>query len=284
MKKILFLSLFVFLFIQCGDKKSEEIVGYAVESPSLKEATPSEEIMPTDISGEDRTTQVPLNPVDQKIIKTGYFIFETPSVTETFNQIKKSIEVHKGYIQNDQTGKSYNRISRSITIRIPNSGFQPVVDQLNNDVKVFDEQRVELEDVTEEFYDIEARTKAKKELENRYLQLLNKAQSVKDMLEIESQLAQIREEIEAQEGRLKYLQNRVSYSTINLTFYQMIEEQNSPSNSFISRIGKGIKTGFDGIGDFIVILFYNWPLLLIGIPAFWYFRKKYKNKPKNAEK
>lgn len=249
----------------------DEAKSYAVES-AYSEAAPAMEA-PADMSDENRSTQAPVDPVDQKIIKTGYFTFETASVSDTYNQVKKSVETQKGYIQNDQSTKSYDRLTRTLTIRIPNTGFQPVIDSLSKKVEVFDEQRVELEDVTEEFYDIEARTKAKKELETRYLQLLSKAGNIKDMLEIERQLATIREEIEAQEGRLKYLQNRVSYSTINLTFYEINESKNAPSNSFFARIGKGLKGGFNGIQDFIVILFYNWPIFMFLFFGFWFYRK-----------
>lgn len=264
MKKILFLSFFTLVFVQCGS--NEELPSYAVDAAYTEEAPVADMV--------NRTSQEPIAPIDQKIIKTGNFTFETLSVVTTYNQVKKLVEDHKGYIQNDQISNSYDRITRSLTIRIPHTGFHALIDSLSKKVTVFDEQHINMEDVTEEFYDIEARTKTKKELESRYLQLLSKAGNIKDMLEIERQLATIREEIEVQEGRMKYLQNKVAYSTINLTFYEVNEVKKSPSNSFVSRIGKGFKGGFNGILDFVVILFYNWPLILVLIPTIWYIRKK----------
>jgi hypothetical protein len=285
MKKFLFLSFLTFLFIQCNDKKSEEAVDYAVEAATQKEFAVVEEAepAPADASEESGTTQAPINPVDQKIIKTGYFTFETASVTETFNQIKESVEAQKGYIQNDQTQKSYNRITRTLTLRIPTTGFQPLIDTLSKRVEVFDEQRIDLEDVTEEFYDIEARTKAKKELEARYLQLLSKAGNIKDMLEIERQLASIREEIEAQEGRLKYLQNRVSYSTLHLTFYEITDVKHAPSQSYFSRLGNAVKGGFNGVGEFLLGIVALWPLWLIGGLIFFFVRKKWKSRKQKEQ-
>ena len=79
--------------------------------------------------------------------------------------------------------------------------------------------------MTEEFVDLKARLKAKKELEDRYLQLLEQAKNVKEMLEIERELSNIREEIEAKEGRLQYLQNKVTLSTIYINFYKTTQSK-----------------------------------------------------------
>lgn len=278
MKKILLIGLILSAF-SCGqsDEKYEATVESAVMSP---------EIADTKMITQGGESERPMNDVviEQKIIKTGTFTFETTSVNQTFEQLQKWVVSQKGYVQSDQTTKNYDRISRNVTIRIPSTGFEPVVDSLKRNVKVFDIQTIEAQDVTEEFLDVEARMKAKKELENRYLQLLNKAQSVKDILEIETQLAQIREEIEAQEGRLKYLQNRVSYSTLNLNFYEITDVVKAPSQTYFSRLWNALKNGFTGIGELIIGLVTLWPLIVVGLVIAYFVRKKYKNKPKNAEK
>ena len=170
-----------------------------------------------------------------------------------------------GYIQNDNTSKEYDRINRSLLIRIPNMNFQPLVDSITKSVKSLDQRDIQLRDVTEEFVDLEARLKAKRKLEERYLQLLVKANSVKDMLEIEHQVAQIREEIEAKQGRLNYLKNKVSLSTIHLNFYEMTQMTIAPSQSYVNRLWRAIKGGFNGIGEFIIGMVYIWPFILIAI-------------------
>lgn len=278
MKKILTLFLFVLFLYSCGEKKAEEAASYAVEAAPSEEAYAAVEANYDADKTPTSTADAAITPVEQKIIKTGHFAFETASVTKTYELIKKSVAQNKGYIQSDETTKYDERLTRSLIIRIPNSGFQPVVDTLFKNVEVFDEQKVDLQDVTEEFVDVQSRLKAKKELENRYLQLLNKASSIKDMLEIEAQLSQIREEIEAQEGRLKYLQNRVSFSTINITFYEIKEGQKAPSNSYFNRLWNAVEGGFYGIGEFIIGIFTLWPLVVVGIVVYLFLRRKWKKK------
>jgi len=219
--------------------------------------------------------------LEQKLIKTSYLTFETNSVEETYQAVKNQVVVFKGYIQNDNTSKEYNRINRSLLIRIPNTNFQPLVDSITKSVKSLDRRDIQLRDVTEEFVDLEARLKAKHKLEERYLQLLAKANSVKDMLEIERQIAQIREEIEAKQGRLNYLQNKVSFSTIHLNFYEMIQGEKAPSQTYANRLWRAVKGGFNGVGEFIIGMVYIWPFILIAVLIGLFIRHRIrKNKSK----
>ena len=217
--------------------------------------------------------------VAQKIIKTSNLSFETPSVEKTYQHIASLLKIRNGFIQTDNTTKDYGRITRSLIVRIPTNQFQPVIDSIVKKVKVFDFKNTSLRDVTEEFVDLQARLKAKKALENRYLQLLSKAKTVKEMLEIEREVAKIREEIEAKEGRLNYLQNKVAFSTINLEFYEFTEVVKSESKTYFSRVGKALSGGFHSLGEFVLGLLYFWPfVLLFGVLIYFVRRwfKKYK--------
>ena len=215
---------------------------------------------------------------DLKIIKESNLRFETASIEKTHQTIVKLLEKHRGFIQRDETSKNYNSIERNLTIRIPTDGFQPVLDGISQEVKAFDRKEISQRDVTEEFIDLEARLKAKRKLETRYLELLAKAKNVKEMLEIEREIAKIREEIEAKQGRLKYLQNKVSLSTINISFYETVVFEKAQSQTYLSRVGKALKGGFTGIGEFIIGILYLWPFILLGVIFFIFIKRKVWNK------
>ena len=161
--------------------------------------------------------------IEAKVIKESVLRFETLSIEKTYNQVKNLVFSNNGIIQKDETNKNYNSIERRLTIRIPTNSFQKVIDTISNQVRVFDRKEISQRDVTEEFIDLEARLKSKRKLEARYLELLVKAKNVKEILEIEREVAKIREEIEAKQGRLNYLLNKVSLSTIQLSFYEQTE-------------------------------------------------------------
>ena len=134
------------------------------------------------------------------------------------------------------------------------------------------------QDVTEEFVDIETRLKTKKEVEKRYIEFLSRAKNIEEILKIENELRVIREEIEAKEGRLKFLNDRVAYSTINLNIYQNFDYTGASSKKpgFLNKLAEGISAGWSGILNFMVMLTYLWPVWLIGggLIFLWIKRRK----------
>lgn len=258
--KLLSYALVLLLPLMCASPKGESI-DYA-ESPAMDYET---EVVD---SNNYKAYGAPIakEDIEQKIIKTSYLKFETQDLDKTYLQIKKAIQDNKGFIQDDNSNKSYNTITRHLIIRIPTNNFQKTIDAVVKDVAYFDTKRISAKDVTEEFIDLEARLKAKLTLEKRYLELLSKAKTVKEMLEIERELSNIREEIEAKQGRLKYLQNKVSLSTIDVEFYKLTSET-PVTTSYGTKMWNAIKSGFNGISIFFLGLLHIWPFLLLLVIA-----------------
>lgn len=215
----------------------------------------------------------------QKIIKTGILEFETPDLDKTYAAIQSYVKQNKGYIQRDHSGKGYDRVYREMQIRIPSENFQQVVDGISKNVDYFDTKTISSRDVTEEFIDLSARLKAKRELEKRYLQLLDKAKNVKEILEIERELSKIREDIESKQGRLEYLQSQVSYSTLNINFYKSVKESGI-TTSYGQKVGNALKSGWYGISAFFLGILTIWPLVLGGIIAVFFVRRWLKKSKK----
>lgn len=197
-----------------------------------------------------------------KLIKESYLVFETKNIDETYADIVSIIKKYDGYIQDDSAEKNSYRNTRRLIVRIPTINFQNTIDDVSEKVEYFDSKQTTLRDVTEEFIDLEARLKAKQELEKRYLDLLKQAKNVQELLEIERELSHIREEIEAKQGRLKYLQNKVSLSSINIEFYK-INSESKVTKSYGSKMWQAIVSGFDGLSSFFLGILNIWPLILI---------------------
>lgn len=217
--------------------------------------------------------------INQKIIKESYLSFETNDLNKTYKSILSYVNRNGGFIQNDNASKSYDRQSRNLIIRVPTNNFQKTIDSITKIVDYFDVKRISSKDVTEEFIDIEARLKAKIELEKRYLELLSKAKNVKEMLEIERELSSIREEIEAKQGRLKYLNNKVSLSTLNVEFYKTSSET-GVTTSYGRKMWNAIHSGFNGLSIFFLGLLNIWPFIIIILIAVYFIRKQLKKRKK----
>lgn len=228
----------------------------------------------------DESPIIPEEPViERKIIKEGWMRIEVKDYIRDLKSIKGMVEKHKGYISNEYESSSDYSLNNSLTIRVPSTLFDSLVGDIEEVAEKVTGKNITLKDVTEEFIDIETRLRTKKEVEERYLDILKKASTVKDILLVEEQLRIIREEIEAKEGRLKYLQNQVSLSTLNLELYQDLSYQ--PGFKFFKKIGDALQGGWNGLLNIIVGLVYLWPILLIGaVVAIWLLRIRRRRKSK----
>lgn len=215
---------------------------------------------------------------EQKIIKEGNLRYETQDLQATYQQIISATKKHKAYIQSDEEGKDYNSLYRNLIVRLPSKNFDVFLAEISVGVDYFDRKEISSKDVTAEYIDIDARLKAKKVLEARYLELLKKATKVSEILEIERELSVIREEIESKEGQLKYLQNKVSLSTITINFYKTVANSQDATVSFGSKMWNAIKSGWNGISTFFIGLLHIWPFIIILVAVILYIRKRIASK------
>lgn len=217
---------------------------------------------------------------ERKIIKQGEICFETSDVKETKSYIIKIVEELGGYISKDNILNYKNRISHRLVIRVPANKFDQLLAKISESAEKLDSKNIEVLDVTEEYIDIEARIKTKKELENRYKELLKQAKTIDEILAIEKEIGELRTEIESIEGRLRYLKDRIGFSTLSVEYYQ----RTTSAFKFSSKFGRAIVTGWDWLLMFIIGLVHIWPFILIiagGIFIGVHFDRKRKKK-KNA--
>jgi hypothetical protein len=232
----------------------------------------SKEVL-VDLTASDLDEKSNNDEIEKKIIKTGRVSFETDDLTKTRDWVAGLIKNNGGNITSDREDKYGQRSGQNLTVRVPVAKFDKLITEISSGVKKLESKEVTASDVTEEFIDVEARLGAKKALENRYLELLKQAKNLNEMLQIEKQLTDIRGEIESIEGRLKYLQNQVAYSTLDIYFYQEM-----PKTIYLgSKLSNGFRNGWDNLILFFVGLVNLWPFVLIGAGLIWFFvRRKRK--------
>jgi hypothetical protein len=262
-KPIVLLLTLIFVYLLGGCSQSANDSGFHL----AKEASMASEAEMEEQGGEAEME------IERKLIKEGWVEFETEDIDATRNTILAALEKYKGYVASDQANRYNGRLSNTLTVRIPAEHFDAFLSEATQGITRFDSKNVNVRDVTEEFVDITARLKTKKELEARYLVLLAEAKNVTEMLEVEKQLGQLRADIESIEGRLKYLENKVSLATLNLTFYENIPGQ----TNFTGKFGEGFRNGWHNLIWFFVGLVNIWPFLLILLVLgylVWRWRKR----------
>ena len=106
-----------------------------------------------------------------------------------------------------------------VTLRIPSDNFTNALDSISQIGQVISTQ-ISTEDVTEQYIDLKARLRNAQREEERLLEILEKANTVEDILKVESFLKSVREEIERLQAQITYLERRVEYSTITVSIQE----------------------------------------------------------------
>jgi len=300
-KSIIFLLFFfsIFLFNSCGsksEKTAETLTLYdnvstvpktesTEESPTLSDeqagAKNSEYDQQKDKGITQNTPTIATEKIPQKIIKTADLSFKVEKYNAARIKILGIIKKHNGNLSSEnQTGDEY-RTTNVMVIRVGSGDFDALVDDLLKEAIFVDYKKINAEDVTEEFVDITARLKSKKDAMIQYETILKKANTINDILEVQQYIRTLQEEIESLEGRLKYLSNKVELSTINATFYEQGNIIPVQSESFGYKIKEALSWGWHGLGTFFLVLIYLWPLWMGCLITFFivrHFVKKARKK------
>lgn len=205
--------------------------------------------------------------IARQIIKTANYRIQVKDVNASSRNATNLATKHGGYVSDSELTNSSYETTNTLTIRVPATRFDSLLDDLGSEAIFTQYKRINSQDVTEEYVDITTRLKTKIAVRDRYVDILRtKAKTVKDVLDAEEQIRIIQEEIEAKEGRLRYLKDQVGMSTIRLELYQEIEFRPEPSafrESFWVKLVSGLKNGWELMQGLVIGLVSIWPLLLL---------------------
>lgn len=290
-----------------------EEAGYGIYEPSLEyygvdaaasetEATEAEYdddeglVQNTELSEEAAQTS------SRKLIRTVDLYTETEQYDDLLVNLEKQIEALGGYVEyryqyngnpNDYYGST--RRSSNLTVRIPADRLDEFISHVGEASNIINkEERVE--DVTLQYVDLESHRNALKTEQERLLTLLEQAETVEDLIAIESRLSQVRYELESMESQLRTLMNQVSYSTVNLSIQEVQRLTPAEEVTIWGRIRQGLTNTFyrmgngfqDGFVGFIINLPYIILWLIIIVILFFVSRLLWrfceKRYAKRAEK
>lgn len=208
---------------------------------------------------------------NKKIIKNYHFNYDTEKFDEAYAFLKDKIVAYGGYVaSSDVYGTSYR--SLSLVARIPAERSDEFVSQLGT-LGTVTSQSESAEDITLKYADTESRIKSLKTEQERLYALLEKAENLDSIITLENRLTEVRYELESYESQKKVYDDKVAYSTVNISLNEVKYEVEQEDDTIISRITVGLKTTFRDISqdaaDFVVWLIVDLPYLIIwGIVIF----------------
>ncbi len=190
----------------------------------------------------------------QKLIKTVRLEMETKEFDTLLEEIRGKVEDMGGYIESsDISGSSYYSAYATryayLTLRIPSDkldGFVTVVSGLGNVIN----KSESVEDITLQYVDTESHKSALAAEQERLMELLEQAESMEDIIAIESRLSQVRYELQYYESTLRTYDNKVNYSTVTVNLNEVERETRAPEKkSFVEEIQYRLSNNLYSIGQ-----------------------------------
>ena len=210
-------------------------------------------------------------PQDRKLIRTISMSAETEELETLLTALEEKITELGGYVENREvyngsTYASHRYRHADLTIRIPAEKVDGFVEHVSGVSNVVSSNE-NIEDVTLTYVDTESRVKALETERDRLLELMEQAQNMSELLEIEGRLTDVRYQLESVASQLKTLENQVSYATVHLNISEVQEYTPVAEKTTWQRIAEGFVDSLEGIWEGAVELFVwvlaNSPYLVI---------------------
>jgi len=199
----------------------------------------------------------------KKIIKDGSISITTKNIVDSKKNLDVILKKLKAYYESEENYDDAHFFYYHLKIRVPSENFESFISAIENGKDEITNKSINVRDVTEEYVDIETRLINKKAYLKRYQELLSKANTIKEILEVEEKIRALEEEIESKVGRLKYLSDQVGFSTLTLHLKkEKVGIAAKPEDGFFQKAGNALSNGLQSSISFILWLISIWPFLI----------------------
>lgn len=302
---ILFVTIAMLMFA-CQSKKESNTIDKSncdIITPELNMSESSENCMPAPSVKETTKFSPPVIKEDaieentssqnvkksgskhKKIIKDGSIDIKVKTIEDAKKRMDTMLKVYNAYYENENFLNIDTRISYNLKIRVPSKQFEAFLKSSENGLGEITHKNIRARDVTEDYMDVEIRLNSKRLVRSRYNQLLEKAFKIDDILAIEENIRVLQEEIESQEGHLKFIDDQVNYSTLEINLFsdKAIPKPPLSEDTFFQRLAKSISIGWSSFVNFTLWVFAQWPMVII-IFTIMFIVKIYIKRRKENEK
>ena len=200
------------------------------------------------------TASIPL-PENRKWVITMSLTAETENLTDAMGLLAEKIQASGGYVESQSISGTAVNSGRSpsayITVRVPAAQLDSFVEDVSGMTNVVSSSRY-VEDITLSYTDTEGRVKALKTEEARLLELMEQAQTMSDLLEIEERLTEVRYQLENYTSTLRLYDNQVDYATLDLTLREVAKFTPPEKQGFWEKVTSGLADSIVDLGQGLV--------------------------------
>ncbi|MBU5672043.1 DUF4349 domain-containing protein [Paenibacillus brevis] len=269
-------------------ESSADSGGFKTESSSMNRATSSSAEEPSSpatdmaVTAAQEPQSLPSasgiqagNAADQlnkKLIYRANVVMKVEEFSKAQAQIKDLVSLSGGYIVEFSESQSTYEQGGNFVLKVPAAGFSSFLEQLEQLKPESFQQSIQGQDVSEEYVDLESRLKVKEAVEARYLKFVGESKNTSDLVQFTNELERIQTEIEQIKGRMRYIDNNVSFSTIEIRVYQTddssLSKLSQDQKPLLKRAGNALQGSLEAISVILQWLFIfisgALPLIVIG--------------------
>jgi hypothetical protein len=157
--------------------------------------------------------------LSRKIVRQAELELEVSAPSTTQTVIEQLAEQHGGYVVSaarDTDHESAVDVHVLIVVRVPEAELTRTIADVKRLGRGTGSERITSDDVTDEYVDLVARISSERQLEAQYLEILKRAVTVKDAMDVQKELADVRTEIERLQGRQQLLDKESTFSTLTV--------------------------------------------------------------------
>ena len=191
--------------MESGEGRAVEGLAPMVAGEANDQAVSSPGLAPSDQS------------LDRKIIQNTSMDLQVEDVSGSYQKVATIALDAGGFVLDSSVSANEERPTANVTIRVPASQYEPVLNALRGlAIKVVNETS-KAEDQTEAYTDLQARLRSAQAVEARYLDLLNRAETIDDVLKVQNYLTPARLEVEQIQGQINLIDKLSSLATISVS-------------------------------------------------------------------
>ena len=223
--------------------------------------------------------------MERKMIYRGYMELEVEKgkFGEKFDEIANIAKVVGGFVSNTESSAYGDQLAMgTITIRIPIESFDSVIEQIKKlgNVKNLN---TNVQEVTQEYVDLESRLQHFQAQEEVLLKMMKESETVEDSISVHRELSRVQEQIEIIKGRLRWLDEQISLSTITVFVTEpSVKPQPEPITwEFLDALREGARLFIRVINGTVIFIMAIFPIAVIVALVFLivkYIRKRLKTR------
>lgn len=280
--RTLLLPLLFLAFITCSKSGGDNLSANADLTEIIEEQAPLNKASLINAKTDDASSNEPnsnkTDTLSRKIIKNGNMRIQVGEIKKAQTLVNEILKKSNAYIQKEEFQNTDIDENLDLTIRVPHKNFDTLVNSFSDGVGSVLSKNISSDDVTEEYTDVSIKLANKKIYLEKYRDMLKSATTTKDMLEIQEKIRGLEDEIDVAEGRLRFIDDRVNYSTLNLSLYkEKVRSSTTSKIGFGSRFVDSLTEGWNSFVAFLLGIISFWPFFLL-IPLVIFLWKKWKKR------